>query len=53
MVFNTLISGKLLMSIKIEQQVFPRDTILNSKNIFVDLITIKMLYMTSKMLVKI
>ena len=53
MVFNTQINGKLLMSIKIEQQIFPRYTILSSKKIFVDLITIKMLYMTSKILVKI
>ena len=30
----TLISQKLLMSIKIKQQILPRDSILNSKNIF-------------------
>ena len=56
MVSNTLIKQKLLMSIKIEQQIFAkavRDTKLNSKNIFVDFITIKMLYMTSKTLFKI
>ena len=41
MVSNTLMNQKLLMSIKTEQQIFPRDSILNRKNIFVHFITIK------------
>ena len=53
----TLISQKLLMSIKIEQQILPRDTILNifnyTKIFFLDFITMKMLRITSKILVKI
>ena len=47
MVSNTLINQKLLMPIKIEQQIFPktvRDTKLSHKNIFMDFVTIKMLY---------
>ena len=34
MVSNTLINQKLFMSIKIEQQTFPRDTIPNRKTSF-------------------